>query len=583
MKTRWMAVLAVSCGIAAGEISEEPKKPQGPVKTKITGLPKDGEKPKVILIPANDVETAIPDPVKALAEPAMMDFPNGIHMAITAATEKAQAHVNQGLNHLHGGWEFEASRHFAAALREDPDCLLAHWGMVMSLLTPSPETAAAKMAATERLLDLIDAGKGSELERGYAYGLIKYIEEGPAGAAAAFRKVAAQFPNDLQAGIFAALFNRGGYDDFGTATADQEIAEKSLLDLIEKNPQSPLPLNALLTIRAEGPDLAPSVDLARKLCQMSPGYPAFSHLLGHYEWRTGQHGKAIAAFGHATALFETWMEANNATIADCPEKVKAEAYRVVALVSKGDFDLAYAAARQIAATPIPAKRPGSPGARMLLWDAKTLPARLLLHRGLRGNANEALHSLPKPGDLKETHGKSLAFWWIDGVRLALEGRRVIDEGKLTEAKDVVAALTLHGEAMSKKQAAANDSGERSNWNRSFHALEVIASELRGRLTLAGPKDRRGTAYNWLASAEDRQRPASMLFPPLILSPMAGRLGDYYLAMAQPLDAIEAYQRALIAFPNDMQTLVGLKAACEQAKLADEATATGKKIDELRAQ
>ena len=52
---------------------------------------------------------------------------------------------------------------------------------------------------TDRLLDLVEQGKGTELERGYAYGLIKYIEEGPAGAANAFRKVAEKFPNDLQA------------------------------------------------------------------------------------------------------------------------------------------------------------------------------------------------------------------------------------------------------------------------------------------------------------------------------------------------------------------------------------------------
>ena len=46
------------------------------------------------------------------------------------------------------------------------------------------------------------------------------------------------------------------------------------------------------------------------------------------------------------------------------------------------------------------------------------------------------------------------------------------------------------------------------WNRAFRALEVLASDLRGRLAMAGPKDRRGTAYNWFASAADRQRPGT---------------------------------------------------------------------------
>ncbi len=539
------------------------------------------EAEKIVEIP--NVDTAIPDAVKALAAPTMTTFPGGVRMAITASTETAQAHVNQGMNHLHGGWEFEASRHFAAAMREDPECLLAHWGMVMTLLTPSPETGAARNAVTERLLFLIDQGKGSELERGYAYGLVKYMEDGPSAAATAFRRVAEKFKEEQQAGIFAALFSRGGYDDLGDATPDQEAAEKAILAIIEKNPQAPLPLNALLTIRAEAPDLTKSLDLARKLCQMSPEYAPYFHLLGHYEWRCGNHGKAASAFGRASSLFEKWMKENKASVADCPEWVKSECYRIVALVSKGEFDNAYASARKIAATPLDKRRLASPGSRLLLWDAKTLPARVLLHRGFKGNADEALHSLPDPEEIKATHSASLAFWWIDGLRFALETRRLIDLGKLSEAKEVLSAFTHHGEGMTNTQKAANTYGERSTWTRAFRGLEVLASELHGRLTIAGPKERIGPAYNWFASATDRQRPALMMFPPMLLTPMAIHLGEYYLTVKQPKEAIESYQRALAAFPNDMNALLGLQSAYQAAKRTTEAKETEARIEALRAQ
>ena len=343
----------------------------------------------------SNVEKAIPAAVKALGKPTMVNFPGGIQMAVSAATDEAQAQVNQGLNHLHGGWDFEASRHFAVAMREDPDCLLAHWGMVMSLLVPSPETAEAREVATERLLALLNQGKGTELERGYVYCLVKYLEEGPTGAAAAFRKVAAKFPNELQAGVFAALFSRGGYNIAGDATPDQEMAEKKLLELINGNPQSPVPLNALLLIRAEGPDLTGSLDLARKLCQLFPDYPPYVHLLGHYLWRCGKHAEAAAVFDRASTMFQGWMKENKASLADCPEWLRAECYRSVSLASKGDFDAAYTAARKVAAIPVPVDRLSSPGARFLLWEGKTLPARMLIDRGLPGNPNEASRSLPK--------------------------------------------------------------------------------------------------------------------------------------------------------------------------------------------
>lgn len=531
----------------------------------------------------SSVEEAIPAPVKVLGKPAMMNFPGGIKMAVSSASDDAQAHVNQGLNHLHGGWEFEASRHFAAAMRADPACLLAHWGMVMALLNPSPETGEARNAATDRLYALIEQGQGTELERGYAYGLIKYIEDGPQGAATAFRKVAVKFPNELQAGVFAALFSRSGFDAAGDATPDQEAAEKSLLELVKKHPQSPIPLNALLVIRAEAPDLVESLEMARSLCQMTPDYAPVFHLLGHYEWRCGHHGAAASAFGRASSLYQRWMKDNKAGIADCPEWAKAECYRIVSLVSKGDFDTAYAAARQAASTPIPPDRPSSAGARFLLWDAKTLPARILIHRGLRGNADEAANSLPRPDDMKDYRKHSLAYWWMDGLRFTLEAHRLIDSGNLEEARNVVAALTQHGEAMAPTQAAAAVSGERSQWIRSFRALEVLASDVRGRLAMAGPIGKRETAYNWYASAADRQRPASMLMPPLIITPMASRLGAFYLATKKPQEAVNAYQRALAAFPNDMNSLVGLKSSYEVAGNTIQAQVIGKRITELKAE
>ncbi len=526
------------------------------------------------------VEASIPAAVKALGEPTNVAFHGGVKLAVTAANEEAQAAVNQGLNHLHGGWEFEASRHFAVAMRKDPECLLAHWGMVMSLLVPNPETGTARNAAAERMLDLLDKGRGSDLERGYAYGLVKYLDEGPVSAAAAFRKVANKFPNAIQADVFTALFGRSGYDETGAGTPGQQQAEEELTALMQAHPVSPLPLHALLLIRAEAPDLTASLAAARKLCRMVPDYPPYLHLLGHYEWRCGGHAAAVTAFGRALTLYERWMKANKTTFVDCPEWVKAECYRVVALASKGDFDAALSAAKQLAATPLPKDRAPSAGVRMLLWEAKTLPARLLMRRGKPGDAALALAALPKPESLKPYHGECLAYWGIDGLRLALETQGLLEDGKSDAARKAAEALSFHGEQMAKVQNIASDGGERSAWNRAFHALEVLASDIRGRFALAGPENVRGTAYNWYRSATDHQRPALMLYPPVLLVPMATRLGSFHLLENQPDKAIEAFNEALVAFPNDIETLQGLQRAYEAAQQPDKAAEVAQKIKRL---
>jgi tetratricopeptide (TPR) repeat protein len=517
---------------------------------------------------AGDITEAIPPAVRALGEPEVTQVAAGIRLAVSTVDERAQKHVLLGLNHLHGGWEIEASRHFAAALRMDPDCLLATWGMVMSLLAPSPETNSARNAALDRLLTLVDAGAGTGLERGYAYGLIKYVEEGPASAANAFRKVATEYPNDIQAAIFGALFGRGGYDEFGTATHAQEVSERALEALVAKLPDNPVPLNALLMARAEAPDLRASLPLARKLVEMAPSYPPYHHLLGHYEWRCGEHRRAAAAFARASSLYAEWMKQNGAGAADCPGWVIAECYRIVALASKGDFQESYAAARRVAATPFPPERAASAGGRLLMWEAKTLPARILLRRGLLGNTAEALASLPDPKEIQPFHERSLAYWWIDGLRFTLETKRQIESGDLEKARETAAALATHGERMVQTQAAANALGERSPWTRAFRGLEVLASEIQGHLSLAGPPAGRGSAFNWFRSAADRQLPASMLYPPAVLVPMASRLGDFHLLEDRPAEAVKAFTEALERFPNDADALDGLKRAAGLAGLPE---------------
>lgn len=530
-----------------------------------------------------DTEAMIPESVKALPAPPLKDFQGGLKMAITTTSDEAQAHVVAGLNQLHGGWEFEAARHFAVALKLDPKCLLAHWGMAIALLAPNPETGKQRDASLDRLLWLVNEGVGNELERGYVYGLIQYYKEGPAAAADAYRKLSEKFPNDLQATIFTALFGRGGYNDLNVATPEQERSEKLLQDLMVRYPESSLLMNALLTIRMEAPDLSPSLPMARKLCQLAPDYAPYFQLLGHYEWRTGHHTEASAAFNRASELYETWMTSAKATAMDCPAWAASECYRCVCLASKGDFDTAFTAATALANKKVPKERAGSAGARMILWEGKTLPARLLMARGLKGDAAKAILSLPTSQQIAEYREKSLANWYIDGLRLYLDGLRLMDEQKYSEVNEVAKAISLHGEMMSRVQESASVGGERSFWNRGFRSLEVNASELLGRMALAGPKAGHGSAYNWFRSAVDRQARSTQLLPPSILTPMELRLGNYYLALNKPTDAIAAYREGLARFPNDMYSLRGLLAACEKAGLTNDAETVRKQIEELTAE
>ena len=49
-----------------------------------------------------------------------------------------------------------------------------------------------------------------------------------------------------------------------------------------------------------------------------------------------------------------------------------------------------------------------------------------------------------------------------------------------------------------------------------------------------------------------------MMPPLVLTPMENRLGEYYLKMGKNVEAYDAYQTGLERYPNNMDSLLGVK-------------------------
>jgi len=499
--------------------------------------------------------------VKSLPPPKFRKMSGGARMAISGVSDDVQRHVLQGIELLLAGWDFEAYRHFCAALEEDGQCLMAHWGVAVALAQPDPEIQAERAAAVLRMSELAKRKVGSELERGYVVCLMIFYRDGAATAAEAFRNLAKQFPNDPLPAVYAAILGRNGFDIYGAAKPNQERAERLLTDYLKRQPGNMVLLRTLAMIRAEGPSelLAKGLGSVRDLCGKAPEMPTCQHLLGHYEFRCGHFREAAEAFGRAVSMYDAWMKEGGIAAADCPERTMSEAYRCVALASAGEFDEALKAARALASVPVDPKRAGVPGTRMLMWEARSLPVRLLLARGKKGDAAAGLATLPKPGDPQLIPDKSDAKYYYQGLVALLEGRKALDEGKIDRAGKVAVALTAHGMLMAKRQPQVAAQGELSDWKRAIEALQVHAAALRGDIAMAGPKADRGSAYNWYLAAVDRQHPAAMLMPPAVLEPMRAKVGDYLRSAGRADKAAEVYQEALRDWPGNRRALDGLKA------------------------
>lgn len=533
--------------------------------------------------PVPEVDAVISDRVAKLPEPKSPLIPKKIVMAVTASDPKAQQHVLDGVANLHGSWDFEAYRHFCAALKADPECLMAHWGVVMSLIDPEPDLLDERTAALQRMVKLVEEEAGTELERSYAYAIAVFFDKGAAAAADAFRKVSESFPNDPQLKLMTAAFGRSGYDDQGKANPDQEKAEALLDEMLTREPDQPLYLHAYLTIRAEATDLRGDLARARRLVELAPGYAPFIHLLGHYELRTGHPSRAVEAFSQAGEAYAKWMKETGLGHADCPGWVKSECYRAAALASKGDYPNALAVAKSVAAIKLAPERASSEGGQLLLWEGRTLSARLLHRRSLPGDAKLALDSLPKPEDQTVYGKKTHAIWFYQGLAFALEARKALEEGNVEDARKIGSALGLHAGQMLKTREAAKANGELSAWIRAFAGLDLAATELRGAIAMAGPQADNSSAFYWFEGAIERQAPASMLMPPTILLPMQVRMADYQLSKGDAKAALDVLIKAQASYTNDIEVLTRLQTALAKVGHPGQAKSVGEEIEKLKSE
>lgn len=533
--------------------------------------------------PVPEVAETISKQVAALPAPEKPQVKGGVNLLITAKDDETQASVRDGMTCLHAGWDFEAYRHFVEALKHDPQCLMAHWGVAVSLLHGSDDMGAQRDAALARMLALVDAGVGTDLEHRYVFGLSQLIAEGPDAGAAAFAAASEEYPKDPQLILLECLMSRGGYDFAGDPTPDQERAEKKLRELIAKHPDRSYLRYSLLVIRAEAPDLSKDLGIARELCEESPEFPPYFQLLGHYLWREGLHGEAAQAFGRAGDLYAEWMRNSGLGPIDCPGWTKSECYRAVALASKGDYETALAAARTVAGIKVPAEKSASDGARMLLWEGKTLPARILMRRGREGDMTKAKELLPKQEDIEGVGNHSLAVWLLQAHSTAIGIRLALEKGDLEAAKKLNEDLSRLGEGFVQTRDAAVQRNEQSFWKRGFRDLEVLASESTGLLAMAGPEQGRGSAYNWFLSGRDRQIRESLMMPPVVMLPMEARIAEFHASKKNWDEAIKALEDGLKGRPNDWELLKRLETYQREAGKAEAADKTAARIREIEGQ
>ncbi len=544
------------------------------------------------------IHSVIDPAVEALGEPKMRPGSVGIQMDISSPSEKAREHVKQGFALIHAQWDFEAYRHFCAAIKEDKECLLAYCGVTLALAQPFNEYSEYRRAAVDRMLDLMESDTAAmksgkperypKIEKQFSAATATMVSESPVAAGALFIALGEKFPNLLQAKLLGVFLTRGGYDVSGIPTPGQLNAIERTKKIVSEYPENPLALSFWVSLCAEAPkttvdfkkELLPA---ARKLVKMSPDMPSWWHAVGHLEWRAGNYLLAERAFAKSADLYAAWMEESGVSINDCPGLIKAKCYLANTLYHRGDFTGAMKIAEEVRAFKVDIKRPRSAGNHILLWRGYSLPARLYIAQGAEGDMNRGLKSLPSAEELKPfaEHAKfpTLAGTYINALRVYMGCRKAIDDRAIT------AAMSLRRKTFSKYIMAlvqvfdgAQRASDASHYSHAGRCLAIYDKELTGMIRMHGERALRVGAIGSFYSARDLQTVPTLMMPPMVLTPMQNRIGEYYLHMEKNDEAYHAFTQGHQYFPNNMGSLLGMKRSLSLLGKKDEATMIQQHID-----
>jgi hypothetical protein len=227
-----------------------------------------------------------------------------VHFA-TSCNETAQRRFDRAMRYQHSFWYAASKDIYQEALKVDPECAIAYWGIALSLLgnphgaVPEPnlplglaaiEKAKAIGAKTERERDYIDAlaamyvdyDKTTQQARVQSY--LKAME-----------RLAAKYPDDEEAQIFYAITLNVAASPADKTYANQLKGAAILEPIFLRQPRHPGVAHYLIHLYDYPAIAAKGLPAALRYAEIAPNAPHAQHMPSHIFTRVGYWKQSIAA------------------------------------------------------------------------------------------------------------------------------------------------------------------------------------------------------------------------------------------------------------------------------------------------
>lgn len=238
-------------------------------------------------------------------EPMQMSPRPARWIQITTDSPESQLWFDQGLYLLHAFDELEALACFRKALEHDPDCAMAHWGVIMAL--PSGRFDAAEQRLTSLKLAQDQAIRTSPTEQAFLRAASHLLGSGTTLAIAELLDFCGDGTSTPDAAAFAAYWMRDGYDTDGQPNTGTVRALEVLRKHLAAHPTHPGLNHYLIHLLESGPDYAQALPAARFLQQSATQASHLQHMIGHLHFRAGRYAEANRAFEKTDALEQQYF------------------------------------------------------------------------------------------------------------------------------------------------------------------------------------------------------------------------------------------------------------------------------------
>lgn len=446
----------------------------------------------------------------------------------TSCSAENQKQFERAVALLHSFAYSAAENAFRDLITKDPNCAMAHWGLAMTYVHPLWEPYLTAADTARGLPEIEQAKKlaGSDRERGFITALAllyqnadtKPFRERATAYARAMEKLAKDNPSDVESQVFYALALISIASPTDKTHADEKKAAELLEPLFQKYPDHPGIPHYLIHACDNAAMASRAVTAADKYSQIAPSAPHALHMPSHIYTRLGMWERSIASNLAA-------KKAANEQ-GDIGEELHAMDYLTYAYLQIGGAEQAARLLEYLRQMPLSQSNEFKVG-----YAATAMPVRYAIERRQWG---EAARLEPIPGT--QPHVSAITAW----ARSIGQARSGNAAAAKVEANDIKQAYD--------KLREANDD---------YWATQVHVQWNEALAWIAHAEKRENDAVKLMREAADEEdkvekRPVT----PGAIIPAREQLGDLFLELNLPKDAVREFEHSLTMTPNRHSAIYG---------------------------